>query len=56
MRALNQKEYAYYLFPSTLQGPVSTQRYAYRCNYPLGYYKNAGRRTVFCRPNVTLQP
>ena len=42
-----KKEYAYYLFPSTA-GPVPR---AVRISVQLsaGYYKNAGRRTVFCR-------
>ncbi len=43
-----KKEYAYYLFPSTLRDPFHA-RYAYRYNYPLDITKNAGRRTVFCR-------
>ena len=43
-----KKEYAYYIFPSTLRNPFHA-RYAYRYNYPLDIERMQGRRTALCR-------
>ena len=43
-----KKEYAYYLFPSVPAGPVP-RAVCISVQLSAGYYKNAGRRTVFCR-------